>query len=98
MPCYRAHRCDGTHRRGFLLGAGATLAALGGADLIAPARASKPATASDGMPGPFPGKVVEVHHPGSVRDDHTIAHAAVRQMVARGMCELTGAEHAGEAW
>jgi hypothetical protein len=50
------------------------------------------------MPGPFPGRVVEVHHPGSVRPDHRINADAVKQMMDRGMCALTGADHAQSAW
>jgi uncharacterized protein (DUF362 family) len=50
------------------------------------------------MPGPFPGRVVEVRHPGSVRPDHTICKEAVRAMMDRGMTELTGADHPQEAW
>jgi hypothetical protein len=50
------------------------------------------------MPGPFPGRVIEVHHVGSVRPDHTICVEAVKSMVDRGMCELTGADHPTAAW
>jgi uncharacterized protein (DUF362 family) len=50
------------------------------------------------MPGPFPGRVIEVKHPGSVNPDNSINAAAVTQMMERGMRELTGADHAVEAW
>jgi uncharacterized protein (DUF362 family) len=50
------------------------------------------------MPGPFPGRVIEVRHPGSVRPDNTIDAGAVEKMMGRGMCELTGADHPAEAW
>jgi uncharacterized protein (DUF362 family) len=50
------------------------------------------------MPGPFPGRVIEVQHAGSVAPDNTIRHDAVKSMMARGMCELTGADHPVEAW
>src|SRR5262245_15548806 len=50
----------------------------------------KPAFA---MPGRFPGRVVEMHHPDSVSDDTIIGAQPVKQMMARGMCELTGADH-----
>jgi uncharacterized protein (DUF362 family) len=49
------------------------------------------------LPGRWPGKVVEVHHPGSVVEGE-IQLEPVRQMVARGMRELTGAPSAEEAW
>ncbi|MFN4257984.1 MAG: DUF362 domain-containing protein [Gemmataceae bacterium] len=106
--------CCGITRRGFLLGAGAGLAAgvpltwlgLRGWDGLRgdPALASfrgksveikKPEFA---MPGRFPGQVVEVHNPLSVRDDHTIEPQAVKVMMDRGMCALTGADHPEEAW
>jgi hypothetical protein len=50
------------------------------------------------MPGRFPGRVVEVHRPGVVRADWSVDAAIVDAMVGRGMCELTGADHADEAW
>lgn len=50
------------------------------------------------MPGPFPGRVVEVRHRESVRPDHTIRYEAVKQMIDRGMCDLTGAPHPHDAW
>jgi uncharacterized protein (DUF362 family) len=53
---------------------------------------------ADAMPGPFPGRVVEVRHPGAVGADHRISAEAVRAMVARGLCELTGADHVTEVW
>ncbi len=49
----------------------------------------KPAFA---MPGPYPGRVVEVNHPGSVSEDNRINAEAVHVMMNRGMCELTGAD------
>lgn len=85
--------CGGMNRRHFLAqaGAGVLLGSTGGIALGAP-------VAGDGMPGPYPGKVVEVHHPGSVSDDFTINPPAVTQMVQKGMCDLTGADHVSEAW
>ncbi len=59
------------------------------------AEVAKPALA---MPGPFPGRVIEVRHPESVRADHAIAPEAVAAMMERGLCALTGADHAVEAW
>jgi uncharacterized protein (DUF362 family) len=50
------------------------------------------------MPGPFPGRVIEVHHPGVVRADHSKDHATVKTVVDRGMRELAGADDAVEAW
>jgi uncharacterized protein (DUF362 family) len=50
------------------------------------------------MPGPFPGRVIEIQHPGSVRSDNTIVAEAVKPMMDTGMCALTGADHPVEAW
>src|SRR5262245_60526519 len=92
--------CCGITRRGFLLGAGAGLAVgapLGCLGLRAwqartpfTGRSIEQAAAPLGMPGPFPGRVVEVRHPGAVSDDHVIDAPTVRQMMDRGMCGLTG--------
>src|SRR5262249_45115675 len=50
------------------------------------------------MPGPFPGRVVEVKHRGSINPDNSVDAGAVETMMARGMKELTGADHPVEAW
>jgi uncharacterized protein (DUF362 family) len=50
------------------------------------------------MPGPFPGRVVEVRHPGAVSSSHAVNGDVIRTMMARGMCDLTGANHPSEAW
>jgi hypothetical protein len=50
------------------------------------------------MPGPFPGRVIEVQHPESVRPDHAIDAPSVRTMMHKGMCALTGADHPSEGW
>jgi hypothetical protein len=50
------------------------------------------------MPGRYPGRVVEVHHPGAVNPDYEIDGSAVRAMMERGMCSFTGADHYTEAW
>jgi uncharacterized protein (DUF362 family) len=58
---------------------------------------NKPAT-PDLMPGAHRGRVVEVHHPNAVDEDHDIDRSAVRTMMDRGMCAFTGADHPVEAW
>jgi uncharacterized protein (DUF362 family) len=55
----------------------------------------KPALA---MPGPFPGRVIEVRDPDSVTSQNEIRLPAVRDMMDRGMTELTGVDHPREAW
>src|SRR5947209_5170047 len=105
--------CCGITRRGFLVGAGTGLAAgatltwLG----LRQWKAWHPETASpftgrsreltnpgDAMPGPFPGRVIEVHRQDAVNSSHEINPEAVKTMMARGMTELTGADHPQEAW
>jgi hypothetical protein len=111
---FSANGCCGINRRGFLLGAGAGLgvgAPLGWLGLKgwqalhpeAPVTTFTGRSVEDhrshyGMPGPFPGRVVEVRHPGAVGADHRVNTLAVKTMIARGMCALTGADHHYEAW
>lgn len=105
--------CCGITRRGFMIGAGAGLAAglpLGLLGLKAlqrlkhqgiPSFSGKPvevAKPNHAMPGPFPGRVIEVHHPSSVNEDNIIYRDAVKKMMDRGMCELTGAPGPQDAW
>ncbi len=49
------------------------------------------------MPGPYPGRVVEVHHPGSIAAGVYRAEP-VKAMMQRGMLELTGAPDWAAAW
>jgi hypothetical protein len=56
-----------------------------------------------GMPGDFAGRVIEVHHPGSVLQTQTEGYTkrdrqAVKAMVARGMQELVQSGDAVQAW
>lgn len=102
----------GLSRRSFLLGTGVGLAAggslawlglrtlngrsAGGRFTGRTAEVPHPELA---MPGRFPGRVVEIRFAGAVDDQTNAARPeAVRAMVGRGMTELTGADHAREAW
>src|SRR5439155_26381073 len=58
---------------------------------------SKAATSKPGLPGPFPGLVVGVEHPGSIVSGKYQAES-VRKMMERGMTALTGAPSWAEAW
>ena len=104
----------GVTRRGFLVGAATGLAAGGAltwlglrnmesaaghatGSVALPGRpAAAPSTLA--MPGPYPGRVIEVRHPGAVSADHRINQDAVNAMIDRGMKELTGADHPRDAW
>jgi hypothetical protein len=50
-----------------------------------------------GIPGPFPGRVVEIAHARSVVED-AVQDAVTTTMVERGMRELVGSDNAVEAW
>src|SRR5689334_13941982 len=66
---------------------------------VATARSqSRAATATTlGMPGPYPGRVIAVENPGCIVSG-TYQPEPVRQMVERGMKELTGAPTGQAAW
>jgi len=52
-----------------------------------------------GMPGPYPGRVIAVKSEKSVDVETSAANdEVVREMMARGMCALTGKKTALEAW
>ena len=92
--------CGGVHRRAFLAGA-ASLPALGAFRSSArAARASatpKRLESPLGVPGPYPGRVIEARNPGMIRNG-TKDRDAVKATLDRGMTELTGADDATEAW
>ncbi len=50
-----------------------------------------------GMPGLFPGRVVEVFDPEAIAD-HRVSQPVVRHMLERGMLELTGENSVQAAW
>lgn len=50
-----------------------------------------------GIPGPWPGRVIEIAHPGSV-GSIDVTRTPISRMVARGMCELTGQREPPDAW
>lgn len=78
-----------------------TASAVAGATVGLPAwvsHAADPAPESTlAMPGRYPGRVIEVKHPGSVVNGE-FRREPVDQMIARGMMELTGADDAVSAW
>jgi hypothetical protein len=56
-------------------------------------------SATPGMPGPYPGRVIAVKSERSVDVETSAANdEVVREMMARGMCALTGKKTALEAW
>jgi hypothetical protein len=59
--------------------------------------ASRTAAARLGIPGEWPGKVMEVHHPGSVNGARR-DQAVVKSMIAHGMRGLVGSDDEVQAW
>jgi hypothetical protein len=92
-----------TDRREFLVGTAAWAAmtvGLAREGSAAPKAESGAGAASRGaavMPGAFRGRVVEIAHPGSVVDGK-VNREAVREMVRRGMLDLTGEKDLASAW
>jgi uncharacterized protein (DUF362 family) len=91
--------CGGSRRQFFRrLGTGAAAASL--ASLATQWVSAAPVTdvaGSLGLPGPFPGRVVEVAHGGMIHQDVKDA-VAIQAAMQRGMMELTGADSAVDAW
>jgi len=91
---------EGLNRRMFL--AGTATAPIWSA---MSASASEPKTAARGkapegklgVPGPYPGRVIEVRNPRMIRQGRKDAEA-IKQAVDRGMKELTGADDAVSGW
>jgi uncharacterized protein (DUF362 family) len=50
-----------------------------------------------GIPGPYPGRVISVYHPASIVSKQ-YQREPVRQMMHKGIMELTGVETPAEAW
>jgi uncharacterized protein (DUF362 family) len=91
--------CGGTHRRNFLATA-ASLPMLSAVHVSASEPRStglvgKPGTL--GLPGPYPGRVVEARNPRMIQNG-TKDRQAIKETLARGMRELTGADDATGAW
>jgi uncharacterized protein (DUF362 family) len=55
------------------------------------------AATQPGIPGPFPGRVIAVERPGAIVG-RKYQRTAVRDMLNKGMMELTGATSPQEAW
>ena len=80
-----------THRREFV-----QKALMAAAATLTQSR-SRAAAQKLGMPGPYPGRVVAVEHPGCILEG-AYQQGAVRQMMHKGMTELTGASAWTDAW
>ncbi|GAC1469977.1 MAG: hypothetical protein NVSMB9_14500 [Isosphaeraceae bacterium] len=85
--------CGGMHRRQFLASA-AAIPALAGMRVVSAAEGDRKDL---GLPGPYPGRVIEARNEAMIRNG-VKNREAIKQTVARGMKELTGAEDSVEAW
>jgi uncharacterized protein (DUF362 family) len=94
----RFYPCGGIGRREFL--AAAALPGLVGLNVSAaePKAVKTPTPPGKlGIPGPYPGVVVEARNPGMIQEG-VRSREAIKATVARGLTELTGADDAVEAW
>ncbi|WP_435007165.1 DUF362 domain-containing protein [Tundrisphaera lichenicola] len=99
----KPYPCGGFSRRK-LLAAASMVPLLEGVQFVSaaePLAAANPRVALDntklGIPGPYPGRVIEARHPGLIKDG-VRDREAIKATVARGMKELTGADDSVEAW
>ncbi len=93
----KPYPCGGMGRRQFLA-AGAAVPLIGAfATAGAAPDASPKAGESPGLPGPYPGRVIEARNQAMIRDGKK-DREAIKATVDRGMKELTGADDAVEAW
>jgi len=92
--------CGGLGRRRFLAAAAAVPPLLGLPDAFAAQPVTAGPIAGDetpGVPGPYPGRVVEVRNPAMIREG-VKDRDAIRAALDRGLAELTGADDAVGAW
>jgi uncharacterized protein (DUF362 family) len=93
------YACGGLGRRGFL---GAAVSSLVGSSVVAaqPARRGAPAAREApplGVPGPYPGRVIEVHNAALTRGQSG-SRAEFRATLQRGLAALTGVDDPVAAW
>jgi hypothetical protein len=95
------HPCGAIDRRGFLSAAATAVPLLGAAGVFAQQDPRRPADSrpvgSLGVPGPYPGRVIEVKSPALKRSGKG-DRAAIKAALDRGLIKLTGARHPVDAW
>jgi len=96
----KPYPCGGLGRREFMAAA-ASLPALMGLNVSAaePGGAAEPdlPRGALGIPGPYPGRVIEARNPAMIKEG-VKNRDAIKETLARGMKELTGADDDVEAW
>lgn len=91
------HPCGGVLRREFLAGAASCALAARFVSAQEPKGIVASGKPTLGIPGPYPGRVVEVRNPAMIRDGKK-DRAAVKAALDRGIAALTGAPEAVDAW
>jgi Domain of unknown function (DUF362) len=100
MVMSKRYPCGGVGRRQFLA-SGLAMGALAGQIVSAqePKAAAGKADPGEkfGVPGPYPGRVIEVRNKAMIRQG-VKNREAIKTTLSRGMKELTGADDAVQAW
>ncbi len=78
------------------LGAAGVGTTLSIGDMLTPL--PSPPLLQGAIPGPFPGRVVEVSHSEVVKELHQVDIPLLRKMMEKGIAELTGKNSLAEAW
>ena len=96
--------CGTPTRRSFLSAMAAAVPIIEGYRTVSASEPSPlihvPGTLAEnlGIPGPYPGRVIEVRNKTMSSDPKTKNREAIKQTLARGMKELTGADDDVQAW
>src|SRR4051794_29582261 len=90
-------RCGGGPRREFLIAAGGAPAPPPATSVSAQEKTPATTAGPLGIPGPYPGRVIEARNPAMIRGG-VKDRAAIRATLDRGLKELTGADDAVGAW
>ena len=93
------YSCGGMHRREFLGATAVPFLVQSALKAQEPKGRANPAASSEllGIPGPYPGRVIEVRNPALDRGTRK-DREAMRATLNRGLVLLTGADHPVEAW
>jgi uncharacterized protein (DUF362 family) len=94
-----AYPCGGLDRRSFIASA-TMLPILSAVHVSASQPQASPSSGKSsplGLPGPFPGRVIEVKNARMIQQS-VKDREAIKQTVSRGLKELTGADDAVSAW
>ena len=92
-----ASACTRILRRHFLAGAASATVVSAAFPTATGAQVVRDGGGRPGLPGPYPGRVIEIRNPRMIKDGPK-DREAIKQSVARGLRELTGADDAVEAW